>query len=186
MIYSFFLFFNLIKTAAKFMRTESVKCPARVVFAKSRARHVHIMSLNLLTSHKNYLINRVSYVHSPRTTDESLHCFVLPFQLILFSRIKTARHLVRSDFLQRSTQTLKYVDEFPEQKYLAKFKKNTRISLSLSLSTCRSADGMFTLMSLYICKHGLDPDQTRMVFRIECFVNLKMCAYGRKYAKRYM
>ena len=25
-----------------------------------------------------------------------------------------------------------------------------------------------------------------MVFRIECFVNLKMCAYGRKYAKRYM
>ena len=26
-IYSFFLFLNLIKTAAKFMRTESVKCP---------------------------------------------------------------------------------------------------------------------------------------------------------------
>ena len=49
----FFLFFNLIKTAAKFMRTESVKCPARAVFAKSRARHVHIMSLNLLTSHKS-------------------------------------------------------------------------------------------------------------------------------------
>ena len=53
---SFFLFFNLIKTAAKFMRTESVKCPARAVFAKSRARHVHIMSLNLLTSHKSPLI----------------------------------------------------------------------------------------------------------------------------------
>ena len=52
----FFLFFNLIKTAAKFMRTESVKCPAREVFAKSRARHVHIMSLNLLTSHKSPLI----------------------------------------------------------------------------------------------------------------------------------
>ena len=51
-----FLFFNLIKTAAKFMRTESVKCPARAVFAKSRARHVHIMSLNLLTSHKSPLI----------------------------------------------------------------------------------------------------------------------------------
>ena len=30
-----FLFFNLIKTAAKFMQTESVKCPARAVFAKS-------------------------------------------------------------------------------------------------------------------------------------------------------
>ena len=52
----FFLFFNLIKTAAKFMRTESVKCPARAVFAKSRGRHVHIMSLNLLTSHKSPLI----------------------------------------------------------------------------------------------------------------------------------
>ena len=52
----FFLFFNLIKTAAKFMGTESVKSPARVVFAKSRARHVHIMSLNLLTSHKSPLI----------------------------------------------------------------------------------------------------------------------------------
>ena len=51
-----FFFFNLIKTATKFMRTESVKCPARAVFAKSRARHVHIMSLNLLTSHKSPLI----------------------------------------------------------------------------------------------------------------------------------
>ena len=46
----FFLNFNLIKTAAKFMWNESVKCPARAVFAKSRARHVHIMSLNLVGS----------------------------------------------------------------------------------------------------------------------------------------
>ena len=37
-------------------------------------------------------------------------------------------------------------------------------------------------LSLSFCKHGLDPDQTRMVFRIECFVNLKMCACDRKYA----
>ena len=51
-----FLFFNLIKTVAKFMPTESVKCPAHAVFAKSRARHVHIMSLNLLTSQKSPLI----------------------------------------------------------------------------------------------------------------------------------
>ena len=29
----FFLFFNLIKTVAKFMQTESVKIPARAVFA---------------------------------------------------------------------------------------------------------------------------------------------------------
>ena len=52
----FFLFFNLIKTVAKLMQTESVKCPARAVFAYSRARHVHIMSLNLLTSQKSPLI----------------------------------------------------------------------------------------------------------------------------------
>ena len=51
-----FLFFNLIKFAAKFMRTESVKCPVRAVFTKSRARHEHIMSLNSLTSHKSPLI----------------------------------------------------------------------------------------------------------------------------------
>ena len=44
--------------AAKFLRTESVKCPAHVtvVIAKSRARHVHVMSLNLLTSRKSPLI----------------------------------------------------------------------------------------------------------------------------------
>ena len=77
------------------MRNESVKCPARAVFAKSRARHVHIMSLNLLTSHLNYSISRFSYVHSSRTTDESLHYFVenqnafarsadFEFQLILY------------------------------------------------------------------------------------------------------
>ena len=28
-------------------------------------------------------------------------------------------------------------------------------------------------LSIYICKNGLDPDQTRMGFKKECFVNLK-------------
>ena len=46
----------LIKTDAKFLRTESVKCPARAVIAKSRARHVHVMLLNVLTSRKSPLI----------------------------------------------------------------------------------------------------------------------------------
>ena len=106
----------------------------------------------------------------------------------LYSRIETARHLVRSDFLQRSTQNFEIRRRVPKvKKTLTKFKKNTHTHThththtSLSLSTCRSADAMFTLtclhqslsLSLYICKHGLDPDQTRMVFRIECFVNLK-------------
>ena len=38
-------------------------------------------------------------------------------------------------------------------------------------------------LSIYICKNGLDPDQTRIEFRKECFVNLKNCACDRKYAK---
>ena len=38
-------------------------------------------------------------------------------------------------------------------------------------------------LSIYICKNVLDPDQTRMEFRKECFVNLKNCACDRKYAK---
>ena len=38
--------------------------------------------------------------------------------------------------------------------------------------------------SLYICKNRLDPDQTRMEFRKECFVNLKSCACGSKCTKR--
>ena len=111
-----FLFFYLIKTAANFMRTESVKCPARARYSPSREPGTCILwhSIYLQVIKVYCSINRVSYVHSSRTTDESLHCFVLPFQLILFSRIETARHLVRSDFLQRSTQTLKYVDEFPK------------------------------------------------------------------------
>ena len=69
---------------------------------------------------------------------------------------------------------------------MTKLKKN--ISLSLSLSTCRSVDALIfpkgcecTSLSLsfslsifiYICKNGLDPDQTRMEFRKECFVHLK-------------
>ena len=50
------LHYLLIKTAAKFLRTESVKCPARAVIAKSRARHMHVMLLNVLTSRKSPLI----------------------------------------------------------------------------------------------------------------------------------
>ena len=39
-------------------------------------------------------------------------------------------------------------------------------------------------LSIYTCKNGFDPDQTRMEFRKECFVTLKICAScDRKYAK---
>ena len=43
---------NVLKTRGY----DSVKCPACAVFAKSRTRHVHVMSLNLLTSRKSPLI----------------------------------------------------------------------------------------------------------------------------------
>ena len=33
-------------------------------------------------------------------------------------------------------------------------------------------------LSIYICKNGLDPDQTRMEFKKECFVNLKIAIRG--------
>ena len=36
--------------------SESVKCPARAVIAKSRAMHVHFVALNLLTSRRSPLI----------------------------------------------------------------------------------------------------------------------------------
>ena len=134
---------------AKFMRTESVKCPARAVFAKSRARHVHIMSLNLLTSHKSPLtdinnsISRVSYVHSPNhytTCISFLNTFTrsadLEFQLILYSRIETARHLVRSDFFLIFAKIYTNFEiQSKKRRKLTKFKKNThKFSLSLSLS----------------------------------------------------
>ena len=37
-------------------------------------------------------------------------------------------------------------------------------------------------LSIYICKNGLDPDQTRMEFKKECG-QFKICACDRKYAK---
>ena len=78
---------------------------------------------------------------------------------------------------------------------MTKFKKNTHISLSLSLFVdlsmhfdfpdrmCMYHQSLSLSLSIYICKNGLDPDQTRMEFKTECFVNLKICACDRKYAK---
>ena len=74
---------------------------------------------------------------------------------------------------------------------MTKFKKNTSLSLHVDPSMhfdfperiCMYQSLSLSL-SIYICKNGLDPDQTRMDFRKECFVNKKnvfMC--DRKYAK---
>ena len=93
-------------------------------------------------------------------------------------------------------ETLKYVDEFSVLKINEIQKEHTSLSpsLSLSLFVDLSMHFDFTEMMcmhqslslslfIHICKNGFDPDQTRMEFRKECFVNLKICACDRKYAK---
>ena len=94
--------------------------------------------------------------------------------------------LLKDIFLQRYTQSFEIRRRVLRVKKMTKFKKNTH--LSLSLSTCRSVDALdfpemmcmyqslSLSLSIYICKNGLDPDQTRMEFKKECLVNLKMCA----------
>ena len=90
-------------------------------------------------------------------------------------------------------KTLKYVDEFSELKN-EEIKKEHLSPSSLSLLVDLSMHFDFPermcmylslslFLSIYICKNSLDPDQTRMEFRKECFVNLKICACDRKYAK---
>ena len=82
---------------------------------------------------------------------------------------------------------------------MTKLKKNASLSLSLLVDLLMHFDipermcayqSLSLFLSIYICKNGLDPDQTRMEFRKECFVNLKMCAcevrkvsYKRRYAR---
>ena len=107
------------------------------------------------------------------------------------------------NFCKDIHETLKYVDEFSRVKKKTKLKKNACLSLEISLSLALSLSLLVDLslhfdflrkdvdipvslslsLSIYICKNGLDPDQTRMEFRKECFVNLKICACDRKYAK---
>ena len=91
-------------------------------------------------------------------------------------------------------ETLKYVDECSEYKKMMKLKKehththtHTHISLSLSLCTliflkCCACTTLSLSLFIFV-KNGLDLDQTRMEFGKECFVNLKICAWDRKYAK---
>ena len=75
----------------------------------SRARHVHVMSLNLLASRTSPL--RALYLY--QTADESALektslCAIadFDFQLVTQEYIETARHIVRSLFLQISTLKL--------------------------------------------------------------------------------
>ena len=150
------------------------------------------MSLNLLTSRKSPLIK-------PRTTDESLH-FRKPKRFRLLSICANAVYNVIQSlkdissiriFYKDFREALKYVDEFSELKKNDEIQKE-HIYLSLSLSLSMHFDfpermWMYQSLSLsiYICKNSLDPDQTRMEFRKECFVNLKICACDMSYKSRW-
>ena len=79
-------------------------------------------------------------------------------------------------------------------KKMTKFKKkqhtHMHLSLSLYLPIRRCTPERMCMhqslslsFSVYICKNGLDPDQTRMELRKECFANRKICACYWKYAK---
>ena len=63
----------------------------------------------------------------------------------LYSGIETARHLVRSDFFAKIYTNFEIRRRVPRVKKSGEIQKE-HMHPSLSLSTCRSADGMFTLM----------------------------------------
>ena len=105
-IFSFFF-----STAAKFLRTESVKCPACAVIAKSRARHVHVMSLNLLTSRKPHLfnlrlpMNRYTFV-LPSENQNAFHLLSICANAVynVIQSLNRQGHLIDQIFLQRYTR----------------------------------------------------------------------------------
>ena len=66
---------------------------------------------------------------------------------------------------------------------MTKFKKNTSLSLSLLVDLMMHFDFpermcMYQSLFLFLSLYGLDPDQTRMEFRKECFVNLKIFVHA--------
>ena len=109
----------------------------------------HSIYLQVVKVHLiNYSISRVSYVHSSRTTDESLHFRIkmLSYSLHLHEcRLRFPVYIVIQSlkdisynqifFFKDLRETLKYVDEFSElKKRMTKLKReHTHTSLSLSL-----------------------------------------------------
>ena len=128
------------------MRTEPVKCPARAVIAW----HVHVMTLNLLTSRKSPLIllfdkpgllcSLVSdYRWIAPLYGSSLPSAQMPNSSLYCNTVTSIRI-----FCKDLRETLKYVGKFSELKLNDEIQKeHTRISLSLSLSTCRSANAFW-------------------------------------------
>ena len=161
----------------------------------------HSIYLQVVKVHLfNYSISRVSYVHSSRTTDESLHFTVLPCHLrkcrlpvyIVIQSLKDISYDQIS--LQRSTRNFEIRRQVLRVKKNDEIKKkNTKkihmhLSLYLPIRRCTPErmcmhQSLSLSFSVYICKNGLDPDQTRMELRKECFANRKICACYWKYAK---
>ena len=104
-------------------RTESVKCPARAVIAKPRARHVHVMSLNLLTSRKKVHLfnlglpmNRYTFV-LPSENKNVFACSPTAQMPFIMNVIQTLKDIssIRI-FCKDIHEALKYEDEFSELK----------------------------------------------------------------------
>ena len=128
-----FLFFNLIKPAAKFLRTESVKCPACAVIDKSRVRHVHVMSLNLLTSRNSpVIIPRQSWrdIILASSVRPSVHTFCLSgtishyplvrFNSSLVQMISTMDSRYPISLVKIDPLTLEFLPLFSKGNYKAK------------------------------------------------------------------
>ena len=106
------------------MRTEIVKCPSSAcgncqVESQARACYCYSMYLQVVKVPLfNYSISQVSYVHSSRTTDESLH-----FRLL--QKTKTlSRANADFDFQRQSLKDISY-----DQNFFAKIcRRNFEIS----------------------------------------------------------
>ena len=110
-------------TAAKFLRTESEKCPALPSREPGTCMLCHSINLQVVKVHLfNQSLHFRSSFRKPKRFSLALHLGKCHFKDISSIRI----------FCKDKQETLKYV-EFSELKKM-KFKKNTHLSLSLSLS----------------------------------------------------
>ena len=99
----------------------SSACGIRQVESQARAYYVtQFTNKSLKSTDLNYSISRVSYVHSSRTTDESLHYFVLPSEnQNAFARSADFEFQLKL-YLRDCTQELKPLDISYDQIFFAK------------------------------------------------------------------
>ena len=110
MILRYLLIF--FSTAAKLLRSESVKCPARAVIAKTRARHVYVMSLNLLTSRKSLGLpmNRYTFI-LPSENQKAFRLLYICANAV-YNVIQSPKDISSIKiFCKDIHESLKYVDE---------------------------------------------------------------------------